>query len=143
MRKDIQALLDETKEKKYSKLTDKQLSQFEEFVKKGGKTKSRKKTKHLKQLAKTHSPLQGKKNVESGHLKSIASDGGKRGSKIQMQKGLGIHTKDEKLRKEWSRLGGLAVIDKLNEYKVCPYCKIKTRGAAYNRWHGNNCKLKK
>jgi hypothetical protein len=31
---------------------------------------------------------------------------------------------------------------KLNIYKTCPYCNTTTRGAAYNRWHGENCKKK-
>ena len=33
-------------------------------------------------------------------------------------------------------------ISKLNLYKICPYCNIKTRGAAYNRYHGDKCKKK-
>ena len=61
MRKDIQNLLNEYKDKRYSKLSDKQLSQFDDFVKKGGRTKSDKKIKHLNKLSKTHSPIQGKK----------------------------------------------------------------------------------
>lgn len=84
----------------------------------------------------------GKKNVESGHLKSICSNGGKAGAKVQMEKGLGIHV-DAETRREWSRLGGLKTISHLNRERTCPYCKIITKGAAYNRWHGENCKHKK
>lgn len=132
-------------------LTDKQHEQYvseahkkqnKERASKGGKSKSDKKLKHIAFLAKTHSPIQGNKNVESGLLKSIQSIGGKAGSKVQMEQGLGIHV-DSETRREWSRLGGLAVIDSLNKEKICPHCKIKSRGAGYNRWHGDNCKMKK
>jgi hypothetical protein len=81
-------------------------------------------------------------NKNNSEYKKWKSEAGKKGGKHQVENGLGIHT-DSETRKQWSRLGGLAVIDKLNEYKVCPHCGIKTRGAAYNRWHGNNCKQKK
>lgn len=141
MNKDIQKLIDDSKDKRYSKLTDKQLNQFEEFVKKGAKA-SLKSSKFLEVRSKGGKVI-GKKNVESGHLSSIQSIGGKAGAKSQIKNGIGIHTTDESKRKEWARLGGLAVIDKLNEYKICPHCKIKTRGAAYNRWHGDKCKHKK
>ena len=83
----------------------------------------------------------GKRNVESGHLASICSAGGKAGAKSQIEKGLGIHT-DSETRREWARLGGLKTVTKLNIEKTCPYCGIITRGAAYNRWHGDKCKHK-
>lgn len=149
-KEDIDKILQEANDA-LGKLTDKQIQQYiseghkkqnSERASKGGSTKSVKKTKHLKKLAKTHSPIQGKKNVESGLLKSICSDGGKAGTKVQMEKGIGIHT-DKETRREWSRLGGLVVIDSLNKEKICPHCKIVSRGAGYNRWHGDNCKHKK
>jgi hypothetical protein len=140
MNKDIQKLIDDSKDKKYSKLSDKQLSQFDDFVKKGANA-SIKSSKFLEVRSKG-GKIQGKRNVKSGHLKSIASLGGKAGAKTQIEKGLGIHT-DKETRKEWSRLGGLAVIDNLNRERQCPYCSIKTKGAAYNRWHGDNCRHKK
>ncbi len=31
-------------------------------------------------------------------------------------------------------------IEKINIYRTCPYCDLTTRGAAYFRYHGNNCK---
>ena len=142
MNKDIQKLIDDSNDKSYSKLSDKRLAQFEDFVKKGGRAKSDKKNKHLKILNKKRSHLQGKHNVESGHLASIQSKGGKAGAKSQMEKGLGIHT-DKETRREWARLGGLKTIAHLNRERTCPHCKIVTKGAAYNRWHGDNCKHKK
>ena len=71
------------------------------------------------------------------------SNGGLKGSEEQMKNAIGIHTNDTELRREWSKLGGLKVISELNRERECPYCGIKTRGAAYNRWHGENCKHKK
>ena len=32
-------------------------------------------------------------------------------------------------------------MNKLNEYKTCPYCNIYARGIGYNRYHGDKCKL--
>jgi hypothetical protein len=29
-----------------------------------------------------------------------------------------------------------------NKEQICPYCNIKSRGAGYHRWHGENCKSK-
>ena len=139
MNKDIQKLIDDSKDKGYSKLSDKQLSQFEDFVKKGAKA-SVKSSKFLEVRSKGGKVI-GKRNVESGHLKSIASLGGKAGAESQMKNGLGIHT-DKETRREWARLGGLASIERLNKEKICPHCKLKSKGAGYNRWHGDNCKHK-
>jgi hypothetical protein len=133
-----------------SNLSDKQIEQYtseshkkqvRDRASKGGKVKSDKKTEHLNKLSKTYSHIQGKRNVESGHLSSIQSKGGKAGAKSQIEKGLGIHT-DSETRREWARLGGLKTVAKLNIEKTCPYCGIITRGAAYNRWHGDKCKHK-
>jgi hypothetical protein len=76
------------------------------------------------------------------NYKQWKSNAGKKGANRQMNDGIGIHV-DSETRREWSRLGGLAVIDSLNKEKICPHCKIKSRGAGYNRWHGDNCKMKK
>jgi hypothetical protein len=76
------------------------------------------------------------------NYKKWKSDAGKKGAERQMKDGIGIHT-DLETRREWSRLGGLKTIGHLNRERTCPYCGIKTKGAAYNRWHGENCKHKK
>jgi hypothetical protein len=81
-------------------------------------------------------------NKENPNYKKWKSEAGSKGAKRQMSDGIGIHT-DKETRREWSRAGGLAVIDQLNKEKICPHCKLKSRGAGYNRWHGDNCKLKK
>jgi hypothetical protein len=57
--------------------------------------------------------VQGKKNVESGHLKTISSISGKIHGKINA-----------------------------NKERVCPYCLIKSNGIGFYRWHGENCKAK-
>jgi len=146
MNKDIQKQLDEIGNKSFSKLTDKQLLQFEEFTKKGAQA-SLKSPKFLEVRSKGGKKLKELKKGIFGLSKEekskYASKAGKIGSNVQIQKGLGIHTNDSSLRKEWARLGGLAVIENLNKEKICPHCNLKTRGAGYNRWHGDNCKLKK
>jgi hypothetical protein len=80
-------------------------------------------------------------NKENVNYKKWKSKAGKVGAKSQMKNGLGIHV-DSETRKEWSRLGGLKSIANLNRERQCPYCGIKTKGAAYNRWHGEKCKHK-
>jgi hypothetical protein len=80
-------------------------------------------------------------NKNNPNYKKWKSEAGFKGANSQMKNGLGIHV-DSETRKEWSRLGGLAQVKNLNIEKQCPYCGIKTRGAAYNRWHGDKCKQK-
>lgn len=138
-----------------SNLTDKQIQQYSsEAHKKQNKQRASKGgTKTLKGKGYTKIQKKGNQvafelgvgihNKDNKNYKKWKSAAGKIGADSQIKKGLGIHTKDDKKRKEWARLGGLAVIDKLNKYKTCPHCKINTRGAAYNRWHGDNCKHKK
>jgi hypothetical protein len=118
----------------------KESGQFIEFVKIGGKSKSDRKIKHLKSLTEKYGKSIGKKNTESGLLKSICSSGGKVGGKVQFKKGLGIHNPDKVL--EYKRLGGLAQVKNLNLDKTCPHCGVLSRGAGYNRWHGDKCKQK-
>lgn len=84
----------------------------------------------------------GKQNVESGHLKSICSDGGKAGAKSQMEKKIGIHTADTELRRQWAILGGKKSAAALNQSRTCPHCGVTTAGGGYYRWHGDNCKKK-
>jgi hypothetical protein len=74
--------------------------------------------------------------------KEWGNKGGMRGGPSCVSKRKGIHIDDDVLRREWARLGGLKTISNLNRERECPYCGIKTRGAAYNRWHGENCKHK-
>jgi len=57
--------------------------------------------------------IRGKKNVESGHLKTISIIGGQVGGKISA-----------------------------NKERICPYCLIKSNGIGFFRWHGDNCKAK-
>ncbi len=125
MRKDLQALLDETKEKRYSKLTDKQLEQYSlnEQYKKGSKLggvivgNRPENIEHMKKLQKTfcilggkkQGKIQGKKNVESGLI-------------VNLGKKMAIYN---------------------NRTRTCPYCGITTRGVGYERWHGEKCKFKK
>lgn len=137
-KEDVLKVLEEAN-KVSSNLTDKQLAQFNEFVNKGAQA-SLKSDKFLEVRSKGGKVI-GRLNVESGHLKNIASLGGKAGTKVQMEKGLGIHV-DSETRREWSRLGGLKTIGHLNRERTCPYCNIVTKGAAYNRWHGEKCKHK-
>ena len=135
----IEEELKKVSESKFANKTDNELKQFDDFVRKGAQA-SLKSDKFLEVRSKG-GKVAGKLNAESGHLASIQSIGGKAGSKSQIKNGLGIHTTKEK-RREWAILGGLAVIDNLNRERQCPYCPIKTIGAAYNRWHGEKCKHK-
>jgi len=80
-------------------------------------------------------------NKNNPNYKKWKAEAGLKGANSQMKNGLGIHV-DAETRKEWSRLGGLKSIANLNRERECPYCGIKTKGAAYNRWHGENCKHK-
>ena len=138
----IKQELKKVSESKFANKTDKQLSQFDEFVKKGAEAsvKSPIKIKQRSDLAKVYGKILGKNNVESGHLKSIASSGGKIGGKVQFENGLGIHNPDKAL--EYRILGGLAQVKNLNLDKTCPHCGVLSRGAGYNRWHGDKCKHK-
>jgi hypothetical protein len=133
----IKQELKKVSESKFANKTDNQLAQFDEFVRKGAQA-SIKSDKFLEVRSKG-GKVAGRRNVESGHLASIQSKAGKAGAKTQMEKGLGIHV-DKETRREWSRLGGLKTIGQLNRERTCPYCGIVTKGAAYNRWHGDKCK---
>lgn len=66
--------------------------------------------KHMKRLGKE----QGKKNVESGHLKSIAASGGAKSAKS-----------DKSMNKQ---------------KKECEFCGVSCNLGLYGRWHGKNCK---
>ena len=57
--------------------------------------------------------IRGKKNVESGHLKTISIMGGQVAGKINA-----------------------------NKERTCPYCLIKSNGIGFYRWHGEYCKAK-
>lgn len=152
-KKDILKVLEESN-KVSSNLTDKQIEQYHseahkkqniERASKGGSITLPKGIytdiqKKGNQAAKDMGV--GIHNKENPNYKKWKSEAGKKGVKKQMEKGLGIHT-DAETRKEWSRLGGLKSISHLNRERECPYCKIITKGAAYNRWHGDNCKNKK
>ena len=126
----------------FDKFTDKQKEQFIKFAKKGGSTNSENQYKHSSELGKVIGKIIGKKNVESGHLKSICSDGGKAGAKSQMEKKIGIHTADAELRRQWAILGGKKSVAALNQTRTCPHCGKTTAGGGYYRWHGDNCKNK-
>ena len=136
----IQEELNKVSQSKFAKKTDRELSQFDDFVKKGAQA-SLKSDKFLEVRSKG-GKISGKRNVESGHLASIQSIGGKAGAKSQMENGIGIHT-DSETRREWAILGGKKTAQFLNREQTCPYCSIITKGAAYNRWHGERCKHKK
>jgi hypothetical protein len=62
----------------------------------------------------------GKKNVESGHMKTLHSIGGKIGGKIQGP-----------------------IQGKINAAKVqtCPWCFKTIKGLNYTKWHGDRCKF--
>lgn len=80
-------------------------------------------------------------NKDNPNYKKWKSNAGKLGGNTNKQLGLGIHDPIKSL--EYKRLGGLAQVKNLNIDKICPHCNITTRGAGYNRWHGDNCKHKK
>lgn len=82
-------------------------------------------------------------NKLNPNYKQWKSNSGKEGAKRQIKDGIGIHTTDLQTRREWARLGGLAQVKNLNIEKKCPHCGINSKGAGYNRWHGDNCKYKK
>ena len=136
------------------KLTDKQLEQYvseahkiqnKKRASKGGITTLRGKgyTKIQKKGTKVaHQMGVGIHDKTNPNYKKWKSEAGLKGAKRQMNDGIGIHT-DKETRREWSRAGGYAVIEQLNKEKVCPHCKLKSRGAGYNRWHGDNCRFKK
>jgi hypothetical protein len=136
------------------KLTDKQL---EQYISEGHKKQNKERASKggIKTLrGNGYTKIQKKGNqvaFEMGvgihdktnpNYKQWKSNAGKKGANRQMNDGIGIHV-DSETRREWSRLGGLASIAQLNKEKKCPHCKTISRGAGYNRWHGDNCKLKK
>ena len=153
MRSKVQKEINEIN-KVLGKLTDKQ---YEQYTSEAHKTQNKKRASKggIKTLrGNGYTKIQKKGNqvaFEMGvgihdktnpNYKQWKSNAGKKGANRQMNDGIGIHV-DKETRREWSRLGGLAVIDSLNKERICPHCKLKSRGAGYNRWHGNNCKMKK
>ena len=136
------------------KLTDKQL---EQYVSEGHKKQNRERASKggVKTLrGKGYTEIQ-KKGNETAFEKGVGihdktnpnytkwkSEAGKKGIETQMKEGIGIHT-DAETRREWSRLGGLKLMEKWNVEKTCPYCGITTKGGGYNKWHGEKCKHKK
>jgi len=149
----IQKILEESN-KVLPKLTDKQYEQYSseehknqnrQRASKGG-TKSMPKGVYGEVQKKGHKVAKEKEvgihNKDNPSYKKWKSEAGMKGAKRQMKDGIGIHT-DSETRKEWSRLGGLKVISSLNREKTCPYCNVISKGAGYNRWHGENCKYKK
>lgn len=151
-KEDIKRILEEA-DNKLSNLTDKQLQQYtSESHKKQNKQRASK--GGLKSMPKgVYTNIQKKgndtakemgvgiHNKNNPNYKKWKSEAGKSGAKRQMKDGIGIHV-DSETRREWSRLGGLKSISHLNRERTCPHCGIKTKGAAYNRWHGDNCKHK-
>jgi hypothetical protein len=79
-------------------------------------------------------------NKSNPNYKNWKSDAGSQGAKSQMKNGIGIHNPDKAL--EYKRLGGLSQVKNLNIEKTCPHCGVISKGAGYNRWHGDNCKHK-
>lgn len=122
----------------------KETGQFLEFTKIGGKASMPKgvygKTQRLGNKTSYEKGF-GIHNRNNPNFLKWRYDAGKKGGKIQFEKGIGIHNPDK--MKEYQRLGGLAQVKNLNIEKTCPYCGINTKGAAYNRWHGDRCKDKK
>jgi len=119
MKIDIQKLINDSKDKSYSKLTDKKLwrydsDDFKNSSYKGGKT-------------------QGKINANNGHAKRQfqlnASIAGK-----------AAHAKHKELYSNWGKQLGQMV----SSIKVeCPYCGKIGQRAAMGKWHMDNCKHKK
>lgn len=93
-----------------------------EGVKKGGESNNLKKWQ-------LDNPEEYKKNQLIGAIK-----GGITMGKIQGEK-----------NKESGHISNLGkrMSDYNNRLQKCPYCNIETRGAAYVRWHGENCRHKK
>lgn len=153
MRSKVQKDLNEIS-KRLGNLTDKQheqyvseghKKQYKERASKGGIKTLRTGTYTKIQKKGTQVALEmgvGIHNKSNPNYKKWKSEAGLKGAKRQMNDGIGIHT-DKETRREWSRLGGLKVVEQLNKPKICPHCKIESRGAGYNRWHGDNCKMKK
>jgi hypothetical protein len=153
MRSKVQKEINEVS-KKLGNLTDKQLEQYvSEAHKKQNKERASKGgIKTLRGRGYTSIQKKGNKtafemgvgihNKENPNYKKWKAEAGIKGAKRQMSDGIGIHT-DKETRREWSRLGGLKSAELLNKEKICPHCKIVSRGAGYNRWHGDNCKMKK
>jgi hypothetical protein len=151
--KDIQKILEESN-KVLGNLTDKQLEQYvsEEHKKQNKDRASKGGIKTLRGKGYTEIQKKGNKtafemavgihNTENPNYKKWRSEAGTKGAKRQMNDGIGIHT-DKETRREWSRLGGLKTVIYLNREQKCPHCKIITKGVAYNRWHGDNCRFKK
>lgn len=149
----IQKILEQS-DKILPKLTDKQLEQYvsdshkkqnKERASKGG-TKAMPKGVYGKiQKIGNDAAFKmkvGIHNKSNPNYKVWKSEAGICGAKKQMKDGIGIHT-DSETRREWAILGGLAQVKNLNIEKKCPHCGVKSKGAGYNRWHGDKCKLKK
>jgi hypothetical protein len=88
---------------------------------------------------KTQGPIQGKYNVETGHLTSISADGGKIAGNKQYENGLGMFSlsKEERIK---AGIKGMEISNSIQ--RTCPYCLKTIKGPNYGKWHGEKCKLK-
>lgn len=131
---DAENAINEFENSKFGKLSDKEF-RFSEKQSNSGKNAGlkAKKSGQFKSFAiaggKVVGLVQGRKNVESGHLDSITP---KSGSEEAKQRN--IHR--QKLMKERGTHNSQIVM-------TCPHCNKTGKGVpAMNRWHFNNCKKK-
>jgi hypothetical protein len=121
MNKDIQKLIDDNKNKTYSKLSDESYNQFKEFAIKGGlkqgKINGNNAVKSGQIVEARKAATLAHKNSNWKHQKSIASLGGKNSA----------NNKNHVCKKK----------------SICPYCNKEGNYIAMVRWHGDNCKHKK
>jgi hypothetical protein len=133
MNKDIQKLIDDSADKSYSKLTDKQLEQY------NYSNFSHNQLKQHKEFATKGGYKQGKINgnnaVTSGQIIEFRKAATK------------AHKKSNwKHQKSIASLGGLASANSKNhvnkQKSICPHCNKEGNYVAMARWHMDKCKHK-
>jgi len=166
MNKDIQKLIDDSKDKRYSKLSDKQLEQYnsEEFKKgaiSGGKASGnftkelgtgihnqKNRNEWAKMGGKAVGYIQGKKNAESGLISNLGKINASKTHECPYCKKIGKSSSMFQWhfdKCKWKNNPKPIVEPKININKqihTCPYCSKTIQGRNYFKWHGDKCKHK-
>ena len=87
--------------------------------------------------------IRGKKNVETGHLSKISIIGGKtQGPKLGKWAVESGQLNSLRTPEHQSKAGKSGGTTTKNKVQTCPWCFKTIKGLNYNRWHGDNCKIK-
>jgi len=143
--KKLQSELNSISEKKFSKLTDKQLAQYDSMeFKNGAKTGGRIGGPKAGKIAKENKL--GFHSMKKEDRVKLSKEIGNRIGPRSKQEGFGIFGLSKKETIKNAIAGGKASAKSKkhpNNVKVkCEHCGFKTSLPLYKRWHGNNCKHK-